>query len=137
MIIEKIDPTRESFNDFTLEGAILTVGGVTIDLSLEEGDQQVIIQFGSCQGVVHRGLMPCCEHVADVIIPPRKYQTVEVEGSPQETTRNDMSEEEEPATYTETVPVPLEVESVILRLWPIVDATVSEINQQEKENGSE
>jgi hypothetical protein len=136
MIIEKIDPIRASFSDYSIDGTMLTIAGLTIDLALEEGDQQVIIQFGSCRGKVHRGLMPCCEHVADVVIPPRKYQTVEVDGPPQGTAHNGMSEDNElPATHTETVPVPLDTESVVLSLWP-VDEIQAETNQEE-ENGAE
>jgi hypothetical protein len=135
MIIEKIDPVRESFSDHSIENTILTISGLTIDLALEEDDQQVIIQFGSCNGKVHRGLMPCCEHVADVVIPPRKYETVEVDGPPQGMSHDGMNEGEEPATHTETVPAPLDVESVILRLW-LVEETRGETIQEE-ENGAE
>jgi hypothetical protein len=132
MIIEKIDPVRESFSDYSIDGTILTLAGVTIDLALEEGDQQVIIQFGSCQGKVHRGLMPCCEHVADVVIPPRKYQTVEVDGPPQGMANSSVGKNEElPATHTETAPVPLDVESVVLNLWP-ADEAQGETIQEEK-----
>jgi hypothetical protein len=136
MIIEKIGPARESFSDYSIENTMLTIAGLTIDLALEEGDQQVIIQFGSCNGKVHRGLMPYCEHVADVVIPPRRYETVEVDGPSQGMSHNGMNEGEElPATHTETVPTPLDVESVILNLWP-VDNTQGEKNQEEK-NGVE
>jgi hypothetical protein len=131
MIIEKIDPARESFSDYSIDGAILTLAGVTIDLALEEGDQQVIIQFGSCQGKAHRGLMPGCRHIADVVIPPRKYQTVEVDGPPQGT--GYTGEGGEPRT--ETAPAPLDVESVVLNLWP-ADETQGETIQEE-ENGAE
>jgi hypothetical protein len=136
MIIEKVDPARESFSDYTIDGTILTIADVTIDLALEEGDQQVMIPFGSCQGKVHRGLMPCCEHVADVVIPPRKYQTVDVDGPPQGMTHSGIEDDEEsPATHTETVPAPLDVESVVLSLWPL-DKTGGETIQEE-ENGAE
>jgi hypothetical protein len=132
MIIEKIDPARESFSDYGIDGTILTLAGVTIDLALEEGDQQVIIQFGSCQGKVHRGLMPCCKHVADVVIPPRKYKTVEIDSPQQGMTQNGTGKDEElPAMHTETVPVPLDVESVVLNLWP-VDETPGEAIQEEE-----
>jgi hypothetical protein len=131
MIIEKIDPARESFSDYNIDGTILTLGGVTIDLALEEGDQQVIIQFGSCKGKVHCGLMPCCEHVADVVIPPRKYKTVEIDGPPQGVTQSSTEEDGElPATHTETVPVPLDVESVVLNLWPVDEAQGDAIQEE-------
>jgi hypothetical protein len=136
MIIEKIDPARESFSDYSIENTMLTIAGITIDLALEEGDQQVIIQFGSCNGKAHRGLMPNCEHVADVVIPPRKYETVEVDVPPQEMSHNGMKESgEEPATRTDTVPAPLDVESVLLNLWPLEETRGETI--QEEENGAE
>jgi hypothetical protein len=136
MIIEKIEPARESFSDYSIENTILTIAGLTIDLALEEGDQQVIIQFGSCNGKVHRGLMPCCEHVADVVIPPRRYETVEVDGPPQGMSHDGMNEGEElPATHTDTVPAPLDVESVVLNLWPVNETRDETI--QEEGNGAE
>jgi hypothetical protein len=135
MIIEKIDPARESFSDYSIENTMLTIAGLTIDLALEEGDQQAIIQFGSCNGRAHRGLMPCCVHVADVVIPPRKYKTTEIDGPPQGMT-NGMAGEELPATHTETAPEPLDVESVILSLWP-VDEIRDGTTIQEEENGAE
>jgi hypothetical protein len=126
MIIENVDPSRDSFTDYSLEGTELTIGDVTVDLADEEGDQEVIITFGSCNGKVHRGLMPCCQYVADVIIPPRKYETVEVEGPSQGTTgtgntHGKNNEDETPTTHTENVRVPLDTDSVTLRLWPIPD----------------
>jgi hypothetical protein len=138
MIIEKIDPNRESFSDFILEGTILTVADATIDLALEEGDQQVMIPFGSCGGKVHRGLMACCEHVADAVIPPRKYESVEVDGPPQGMAGGGMNDDGElPATHTETAPLPLDTESVVLRVWPVVGEDRTENIQEDKENGTE
>ena len=143
MIIEKVDPTRESFSDFSIEGTKLTIADQTIDLADEEGDQQVLISFGCCEGKVHRGLMRRCDHVADVVIPPRRYKTVEVDGPRHETSSG--TDEEVPETSMETVPVPLNVESVVLKVWPIVDEGQAEINrhdqaeknQEEEENGTE
>ena len=133
MIIEKVDPAHESFSDFSIEGTRLTIADVTIDLALEEGDQQVLIPFGCCQGKVHRGLMPRCEHVADVVIPPRKYTSVEVDAPPQEMTHSGMNEDGEiPATCMEIVPVPLDVESVVLKVWPIVEERQAKIDRPEQ-----
>jgi hypothetical protein len=132
MIIKKIDPARESFSDYSIDDTILTIAGVTIDLALEEGDQQVIIQFGSCQGEVHRGLMPYCTHVADVVIPPRKHQTVEVEDPTQGMAHGGIGENGElPATHTEMSPAPLDVESVVLNLWPIGETQGETIQEEE------
>jgi hypothetical protein len=116
MIIEKVDPNREAFSDYSLEGTVLTVGGIPVDLETEQGEQEVIITFSNHEGMIHRGMMPCCEYVADLIIPPRKYETVEVE--------NELGEDEDadegPKTHTESIPVPLDLDSVVLKLWPVV-----------------
>ena len=116
MIIEKVDQEREAFSDYFLEGSILTIADIAVDLKAEQGDQEVIITFASCGGKVHRGMMPCCEYVADVIIPPRKYTTVEVEN---EASEDEEDEDEGPNTPTESVPVALDLDSVTLKLWPI------------------
>jgi hypothetical protein len=121
MIIGKIDPARECFSAYSLEGTALTIGGVTIDLTAEEGNQQAVITFGYCDGRIHRGLMgKCCEYAAEVIIPPRRYQTVETEGAAGMFFGEDDEGGEDgmTVTRTETVPVPLDTDSVILRLWP-------------------
>jgi len=124
MIIEKIDPGRECFNDFIPDGYNLTIGGVGIDLASEEGDQEKIITLGSCDGIVHRGLSSRCTYVADIIIPPRKYQSVEADDSNEETEGN----------APESIALPLDTETVKLRLWPVVDEVESETNQTMEEN---
>jgi hypothetical protein len=129
MIVEKVDPSREAFGDYSLEGAVLTIAGIPVNLEEEQDEQEVIITFAACDGKVHRGMMPCCQYVADVIIPPRKYETVEVEGPGSGTVG---SGDEEPVTHTESVPVPLDLDSVILRLWPVVEQ--SEVTHQQGEN---
>jgi hypothetical protein len=121
LIIEKVDLARECFSDYALNGNVLTIGGVAVDLADEEDDQEVIISFGSCNGRVHRGLMPCCVYVAEVIIPPRKYETVEVTAPPAMTGSEDEAMDEDTETYTETHPLPLDINAVTLRLWPLVD----------------
>jgi hypothetical protein len=116
MIIEKVDQEREAFSDYSLEGSILTIADIAVDLEKEQGDQEVIITFASCDGKVHRGMMPCCEYVADVIIPPRKYEPVEVKN---EASGDEEDEDEGPKTHTENVPAALDLDSVTLKLWPI------------------
>jgi hypothetical protein len=118
MVIQKIDPAREAFSDYTLEYAILTVGGIAVDLTAEQGDQEAVITFSDHNGAIHRGMMPCCKYVAEVIIPPRKYDTVEADGPPSGMTSPD-NEDEVPQTHMETVPVPLDLDSVVLNLWPV------------------
>jgi hypothetical protein len=123
MIIEKVDPERECFSDYSLDGNSLTIGGVTIDLELEQDDQETIIILGQCNGMVHRGLMPSCVYVAEAIIPPRRYEYKEIEEKDGELT-------------TSVTPLPLDTESVVLRLWPVVNEAENE-NQMEEENVSE
>jgi hypothetical protein len=142
MIIEKVDPIREVFSDFSAEGTVLKISGVTVDLATEESDQEVIISFGTCNGMVHRGLKPCCQHVADVIIPPRRYEAVEVDGPPPGTMETALTtngdDAEVPETHIETVPLPLNMDAVTLKLWPIVDESQGEVNEvEEGENAPE
>jgi len=134
MIIEKVDPARDSYSEYSLDGTLLTVGGITVDLAEEEGDQEVIISFGKCNGMVHRGIKPCCVYVAEAIIPPRKYEDIDEDGPPE----NWPEDEEAPATHTETVPVPLDTNSVTLKIWPLTEIVAGESTQnQEGNDGSE
>jgi hypothetical protein len=137
MIVEKVDPSREAFSDYTLEGVILTIAGIPVNLEEEQGEQEVIITFAACNGKVHRGMMPCCQYVADVIIPPRKYETVEVKGPGSGTAGSKgKGKDEEAETHTESVPIPLDLDSVTLKLWPVVEQSESE-HQQGENNGTE
>jgi len=108
MIIEKVDPNREAFSGYQLTGSILTVAGIAVDLEAEQEDQEKVIAITLCgiSGKAMRGMMQCCKYLADIIIPPRKYELVE-------------AEDEEAVTHTESVPLPLDVDSVILRTWPV------------------
>ena len=136
MIVEKVDLGRDSFGEYSLDGTLLKIGGVTVDLAEEECEQEAIISFGKCNGMVHRGLKPCCVYVAEVIIPPRKYETVEVEGPPENWTGG--TDEEAPVTHTETVPVPLDTNSVTLKVWPVTEeVTDGSTQHQEDNNGVE
>jgi hypothetical protein len=139
MIVEEVDPSRKAFSDYSLEGMILTIGGIPVNLEDEQSDQEAIITFAACNGKVHRGMMPCCEYVADVIIPPRKYETVEAEGPGSGTAGSGgvkgKGKDEETETRTESVPVPLDLDSVLLRLWPVVEQ--SETEQQGENNAAE
>ncbi|GHV79111.1 hypothetical protein AGMMS49944_09020 [Spirochaetia bacterium] len=126
MQIQKVDPRRESFSDYLLEEHVLTIGEIVLDLDEEERDQEVVISFTQCEGVIHRGLMSCGDYVAEVIIPPRRYVQEEVPDEAGEDPDEDMG------THTENVPVPLDIDSVILKLWPVVDSLDgAEIDEQE------
>lgn len=136
MIIEKVDPGRNSYSNYSLDGTLLDIGGVIVDLAEEEGDQEVIISFGECNGMVHRGLKPCCNYVAEAIIPPRKYEAIEAEGPPENWSGGEG--EEAPETHTETVPAPLDINSVTLKVWPVAENAIDEpIQHQEENDGAE
>jgi hypothetical protein len=139
MIIQEIDPAREAFSDYSLDEAILTIGGIAVDLEAEQEDQEVIITFSDHNGMIHRGMMPCCNYVAEVLIPPRRYETVEVEGPPTSTFSGNGKEGdgETPATHMETVPVPLDLASVILKLWPAESSRQEEISMAGGEENAE
>jgi hypothetical protein len=124
MIIQKIDPIREAFSDYSLEEATLTIGGIEVDLEAEQEDQEVIITFSDHNGMIHRGMMPCCKYVAEVLIPPRQYLSVETEGPPAGFT----GDGEAPETHMETAPVPLDLDSVILKLWPVESSRQEEMS---------
>jgi hypothetical protein len=130
MIIEKVDQNRECFGEYTLVDGILTIAGIPVDLQAEQGEQEVIITFARCTGKVHRGMMPCGEYVADVIIPPRVYETVEVADAQSNDTAEGEAVDEEPRVHTESVPVTLDLESVTIRLWPIAVQ-----NEQQSDGG--
>jgi hypothetical protein len=136
MIIQKVDPSRDNYSDYSLNGNMLTIGGVTVDLAEEEGNQEVVISFGKCNGIVHRGLMPCCAYVAEVVIPPRRYDSVEVNGPPADLFSGKEGDEV-PATHMETVPVSLDLDSVILKLWPVEYNRHEEINMAEGEENAD
>jgi hypothetical protein len=119
MVIQKVDPNRESFGDYALNEAVLTIGGIAVDLEAEQEDQEVIIAFSDHNGMIHRGMMPCCRYVAEVLIPPRRYELVAVEHTPvNEDDGEGKESDEEAGTHTENVPVPLDIDSVVLKLWP-------------------
>ena len=125
MIIEKVDADRECFGDYALDGTVLTVGGIAVDLCAEQEDQEVIITFAAKDGVMRRGWMPCCNYVAEVLIPPKKYESVEVP-SDDKPDDGDKDESEDggglgKGTQFESVTLPLDVNAVTLRLWPIVE----------------
>jgi hypothetical protein len=112
MTIEKVDKQRACYQDYSLNEGMLRVGDMLLDLQAEQAEQEVIITFCRCGAMVHRGMMPCCEYVAEVIIPPRRYETIEVADSP----GGDQAEQE---MHTENVAVALDLDTVVLKLWPI------------------
>jgi hypothetical protein len=69
-------------------------------------------------------MMPCGEYIVDIIIPPRKYISVEVEDAPDNT-----ETVEERNRHTETTAIPLDLDSVVLRVWPVAVQTEQEASE--------
>jgi hypothetical protein len=93
-----------SYN-LNLQEKILTVEGVSIDLEAEVQDCQTVINITRTPGGDFvRGLDGKAEYVADIEIPPRDYRFEEI------------GEGENIAT--ERIALPLDLNVVVLRLWP-------------------
>jgi hypothetical protein len=122
MIVKRVDSTRECFNDYNITDGILTIGGIAIDVRVEQAEQEVIITFCRCGGMVHRGMSAGGAYVAEVVIPPRKYDLVEAE------VVSSAGYGEEGKLQAERVVVPLDLDTVSVTLWPI-EAEVE--NEQE------
>lgn len=84
----------------------LTVGGIVIDLedSTLDGCQNILNITRNSDGTCVLGLGGKAGYVADIEIPPRQYRY--------ETTGE--GEEEK----TEKIPIPLDLNTVVLKLWP-------------------
>jgi hypothetical protein len=137
MIIQKVDPAREAFSDYSLEGAVLTIGGIAVDLETAQEDQEVIIPFSNHNGKIHQGMMPCCTYVAEVVIPPRRYEIMEAIRHPIKVSSGEENGDEVLAAHTETTPVPIDVDSVVLKLWPAEHDRHEEIGMAGGEENAE
>jgi hypothetical protein len=128
MKIEKVDPNREPFSDYRLVGTVLTVAGIAVDLEAEQENQEKVIAITKCSVTKQavRGMKPCCEYMADIIIPPRKYETVTVDPPPKGKGKGKDGERQEP--QAEEKPLPLDLGEVILRTWPV--GARGEINEE-------
>jgi hypothetical protein len=96
------------------EEKILSVEGVSIDLEAEAQDCQTLIVITRTEGGgVVRGLDGKAGYVADIEIPPREYRFEETGEGENRT--------------NERVALPLDLNAVVLRLWPCgVEQTTQE-----------
>jgi hypothetical protein len=101
VIIKELQP--EPFIDWSLDGTLLTIGDIVLDLEEEQQDSQAIIDICEKDGKLVKGLGDT--YVATVVIPPAQYQLVETgidgEGNP----------------IYENEKLPIDTESVQLILW--------------------
>jgi len=97
-----------NYPDFTLNERekTLTIEGVRIDLeaAVKDGCQNVLYITRSCCGTCVLGLDGKAGYVADIEIPARQYR--------QETTGEGDQQK------VEDIPLPLDLDTVVLKLWP-------------------
>lgn len=100
MIITHLNSGRKA--KFTVDGTVLTIGSLSIDLAERQTDVQRVIDvcLDTTYTTVQEGVGAW--YVATIIIPPREYQLVE----------NESSE-------TSVVPMPLDIGKVEIRLWAL------------------
>ena len=109
MRIEYVRPLSPVLEDVSYEFAQVSIGGVEIDCEAEESDASVSIPImRTLEGQIVRGpLAPAAgAYVAEILIPPRRYERVE-----------ELNDENEIVTVSR--PLPLECERIVLRLWPL------------------
>jgi hypothetical protein len=122
MIVKRLGSDTDTYADFSVEGNVITFSDqLDIDLESEEQDDEVNIPICSNGTEYHRDLHPGCAYVAQIIIPPRKYDIDYVDVENQESGEFESKEVK--------LPIPFDVENVVLRLWPILLADISEGDQ--------
>jgi hypothetical protein len=119
MIIEYIGKQDHAFSDYVLDGATLTVAGIAVDLAAEQQDQELRIVFVRHEGKIRRGMIPCCEYAVEVVIPPRRYETVEIPASEESEILEEGTEQIAEEAYMGSIALPLDTETVMLRLWSL------------------
>lgn len=100
MIVTHLNSGRKA--EFTVDGTVLTIGSLSIDLAERQTDVQRIIDVCLDNGytTIQEGVGAW--YVATIIIPPREYQLV----------KNDNDE-------TSIVPTSLDMSKVEIRLWAL------------------
>jgi len=100
MIVTHLNSGRKA--EFAVDGTVLTIGSLSIDLAERQTDVQRIIDvcLDNRYATVQEGVGAW--YVATVIVPPQEYQLVE----------NESGE-------TSVVPMPLDTGKVEIRLWAL------------------
>lgn len=100
MIVTHLNSGRKA--EFTVDGTVLTIGNLSIDLAKRQTDVQQVIDICLDNGYTTMKEGVGAWYVATVIIPPKEYQIVE----------NESGE-------TNVVPMPLDMRKVEIRLWTL------------------
>ena len=100
MIVTHLNSGRKA--EFTVDGTVLTIGSLSIDLAERQTDVQRIIDVCLDNGYTNIQEGVGAWYVATIIIPSREYQLV----------KNDNDE-------TSIVPTSLDMSKVEIRLWAL------------------
>jgi hypothetical protein len=117
--VEVVQP--EPHVPWDVDGSVLTIGSeektISIDLEEYQTDSETVMDiYGSPEGLGVCG--KCGSYVLSVEIPPRKYR--EEEGEPYGGSGDGPS--------VVLVPEPLDIASVVLRLWTVESETTEDFN---------
>ncbi|MCD6526989.1 MAG: hypothetical protein J7K75_08390 [Desulfuromonas sp.] len=94
-------------SDYALDGSVLTVAGVAIDLAARQADVTAMVDLtADHNGVVAEGLAG--SYVASVVIPPRQHRFVD---------SGELGFDDQPVMSRQALP--LNVAAVQLFLWPM------------------
>lgn len=96
---------------FSLQGTVLTVDGVSIDLATRQRDVQTVIDISRGRDLQTAAEGVGAWYIATVVIPPRQYRLVETEDG-----------------GVSLEPLPIDLSQVELRLWALpqtLSATVT------------
>ncbi|WP_198468955.1 hypothetical protein [Acetomicrobium sp. S15 = DSM 107314] len=107
MIVKKIQP--EPHVEWTIDGTILFIGDIALDLESEQKDSQVIIDICTRGEDLVIGLGD--RYVASILIPPARYEMVD---------SGEIDEHENPVFLRRKLPIDLE--AVELVLWRYEEA---------------
>lgn len=89
--------------DFSVNGAVVTIAGVTIDCAARESDEAQIIEIRAENGQAHEGGGGAI--LAQIEIPARRYvdaEATDADGNP----------------TTIATPLPFDSNRVVITLWP-------------------
>ena len=107
--IELQEPGGANSVDYSVNGLVVTVGGITVNCAEMQQDHQVLIDIcDNGRGGFTLGATDDSPYVMNIVIPPRQYQDVP------------DGEDEDGSPKTRREPVPLKNSEVTLRLWPYI-----------------
>lgn len=111
MIIELIE--EGPYAEYSIDGTVLSIGDLEIDLNQRQEDSQVIIDITYDGENFVEGLSKM--YAINIMLPPREYEQIET---------NQTDENGNP--IIEARPLPLDMDKVVLKLWQFKPITKNE-----------